>query len=262
VQVRDTPSAEFLAELYGDSYFDRGKYTEDLAQLREQERRLQLLRDAGLPQGAKVLDAGCATGGFVKCAKSHFDMWGVDISSFAVEEARETNPEVADQLFAGLLEDLNFEPHSFDAIVLWDVVEHLTFPKGTITELARLLKPGGLLYLSTPNVGAMTARLMGRRWAFMTPPEHMCLFDRKTLSRLLSDAGCSPQFWMTRGKWVNTGFFLYKLRKVFPALLPAAFVKWVQNSKFGAKLFYVPTGDIQYLGAIYDSPAVSKAMVA
>jgi 2-polyprenyl-3-methyl-5-hydroxy-6-metoxy-1,4-benzoquinol methylase len=68
VQVREQPTAEALAALYGDAYFDRGKYDDRFAQQRENQRRLALMERAGVKPGARVLDAGCGPGGFVALA--------------------------------------------------------------------------------------------------------------------------------------------------------------------------------------------------
>ena len=230
--------------IYDDGYFDRGKYIESRAETLEQARRVGLLDRAGVPDGALVLDAGCATGDFVRAAKARFNVWGVDLSEFAVSEARRANPEVADQLFSGSLEALAGLPEVFDAIVLWDVVEHLRYPRSVIASLVERLKPGGVLVLSTPYMDAPIAKLMGRKWAFMTPPEHVCLFGRRHLTTLLTDQGLSAEHWQARGKWVNVGFLTHKLRRQFPSLVPAWLEARMRNV---AAMVYVPTGDIQYL---------------
>lgn len=257
VQVAGTEEEHDPESIYVPSYFDKGKYISDPAGAREQLRRLHWMQRCGVPAGARVLDAGCATGEFVTCAKAAYEVWGVDISEHAIERARLDNPELGDRLLAGSLEQLSLEPHSFDALVLWDVVEHLWHPRRTLSKLAELLKPGGRLLLSTANIGAATARIMGKRWAFMTPPEHCAFFDRRTITRLLAGLGCQVEAWTSRGKWVNAGFFLYKLRRTFPELIPARLVDLCQQSFIGRRALYIPTGDIQYLGARLISESVT-----
>ncbi len=250
VQVRDQPSAAELAAIYGDGYFAKGKYDDEFAQRRENGRRLDLLARAGVPAGARVLDVGCATGDFIAVAAERFDMWGLDVSPFATGLARERNPAVASQIFTGFIEDQRFESAFFDAIVMWDVVEHIWDPRTVLRRLVEHLRPGGSLILSTPDIGAVTARLMRRRWAFMTPPEHLGFFSQPSLTFLLEqDLGLRTTSSQTSGKWANVGFLVYKLGRVFPGVIPHGLARRVQRSPLGRAAMYVPTADIRYVAA-------------
>jgi SAM-dependent methyltransferase len=122
VQVRERPSIEQLQELYKDSYFAKSKYDRETAQRRENRRRLSLLEQAGVPRGGRVLDVGCATGAFIGVAGSVYDMWGVDVSPYAVERARACSTRFAQQISAGLIED---------------VLEHFWEPRSTLELLVR-----------------------------------------------------------------------------------------------------------------------------
>ncbi|HUN81271.1 MAG TPA: class I SAM-dependent methyltransferase [Phycisphaerae bacterium] len=247
VQVREQPTEEDLVKLYGEPYFDRGKYSDPFALRKENERRLALLTGCGLPPAAKVLDAGCATGDFVAFAQSRFDMWGLDVSEFAVEEARRKAPAVAHQLHAGFVEQQNYGEAMFDAIVLWDVLEHLWDPVTVCRSLLRALRPGGFFVVSTPNIGAPVARLMKTRWAFMTVPEHLGFFDHRTMRFLLQDRlGLQCLDWRTKGKWANLGFLFYKLNRVFPGWVPNSLIRLLRSGPAAKLSVYVPTGDIQY----------------
>jgi 2-polyprenyl-3-methyl-5-hydroxy-6-metoxy-1,4-benzoquinol methylase len=248
VQVRDQPTADQLRELYGSGYFARGKYDQELARQREIERRLLLLRRAGVTPGSRVLDAGCATGDFLAAGSGSYEMWGLDVSAAATEQARAANPELAARISTGFIEDQHFE-HAFDAIVMWDVVEHLWDPRSVLTRLVEHLRPGGTLVLSTPDIGAPVARLMGSRWAFMTPPEHLGFFNQETLRFLLEQVlGLQTTCTEASGKWANLGFLAYKLRRVFP-IVPLGLVERVRDSAFGTTAVYVPTADIRYVAA-------------
>lgn len=250
VQVRDHPPAGTLEAIYESAYFDKGKYDNGFAQRRENQRRLALMTRAGVAQGSRVLDVGCGPGEFVEFASVQFDMWGLDISPAAIEQARRRCPRIAAQLVAGVVEDLHFDAGSFDAIAMWDVVEHLWDPRGACRRLVDLLRPGGRLILSTPDIGAATARLMGRRWAFMTPPEHLGFFNRSSLSVLLErELGLRTASSSARGKWSNLGFVAYKLGRVFGPAVPRPLVDGLQRSRIGRTALYVPTGDIRYVAA-------------
>jgi 2-polyprenyl-3-methyl-5-hydroxy-6-metoxy-1,4-benzoquinol methylase len=249
VQVREQPSAEELRAIYAGGYLGKGKYEDLTAQRRENERRLALLEQAGVPAGGRVLEVGCATGEFIALAGERFDMWGLDLSPVAIDLARTKNPRFAAQIASGFIEEQAFQPAQFDAIVLWDVIEHLWDPRKVCHELVRYLRPGGTLLLSTPDIGAATARLMRNRWAFMTPPEHLGFFSTPSLEYLLEqDLGLRTTSSRSHGKWANVGFLAYKLRRVFP-VLPEAFVQGVRQSPLGAATLYVPTADVRYVAA-------------
>jgi len=250
VQVRDQPTAEDLRELYGRDYFEHGKYQDEFAQALEVRRRLALLERAGVPRGGRVLDAGCATGDFLHAVQGSYEMWGLDVSAHAVEVARARNPSCAHRIFTGFVEDQAFEPGSFDAIVMWDVVEHLWDPRLVLSRLIEHLRPGGSLLLSTPDIGAYVARLMQRRWAFMTPPEHLGFFSRRSLAYVLEQSlGLKIVASQASGKWANLGFLMYKLRRVFPDVVPAQLVDRFRASAAAALAVYVPTSDVRYVVA-------------
>lgn len=251
-QVLEKPKNQELFEIYNTKYFKRGKYIiKDKATDLENKRRISWLKQNGLKKGARILDIGCATGGFIKMARNQFDTWGLDISEFAVERARLNNPGISQQIKAGRIEELKFPDNFFDCIVLWDVIEHLWDPLRTVSKLVKILKPGGMLTISTPNIGAPSAFLMGKHWHFMTLPEHLCFFNKNTINYLFKMTGLTPLNWMTQGKWVNLGFLLYKIKKTFPKLIPTNFVAWIQKKDNLAKIaLYIPIGDVQYATAI------------
>ena len=68
-------------------------------------------------------------------------------------------------MFTGYLEQAQFPDSSFDAITLIEIVEHLRDAKALLAECARILKPGGIVLVTTPNAHSWTARAMGARWA-------------------------------------------------------------------------------------------------
>ena len=88
------------------------------------------------------------------------------------------------------LEDAGIPPHSVDLVTLWEVLEHLPDPLATLRRISVILRPGGLLALSTPDAGSAVARALGGRWpGWSKIPEHLFFFDRATLRRLPTEAG-------------------------------------------------------------------------
>src|SRR5262249_22622818 len=105
------------------------------------------------------------------------------------------------------------------------------------------------LVLSTPDIGAVTARVMRTRWAFMTPPEHLGFFTADSLAFLLErQLGLQTVSSVANGKWVNIGFLAYKVRRVFP-FVPKGLVDQIQNSPLGRATMYIPTRDVRYVTA-------------
>ena len=250
LQVRDQPSPDALLELYGPAYFQHGKYRDEFALARENARRLQLLQSVGLASGSRILDAGCASGEFLAAASPRYEVWGVDVAESAVAEARRRCPAAAHRITSGFLEQQTFEPESFDSVVLWDVIEHVWDPVSVSKTVARWLKPGGVLVMSTPNVGSLTARVLGSRWAFLTVPEHLGLFSQQSMTLLVNERlGFRLRHWSSRGKWANVGFVFYKARRVAPRLVPEVLVRGLQRTPWSTLSMYVPTGDIQYVAA-------------
>ena len=88
------------------------------------------------------------------------------------------------------LESAAYPPAAFDIVTLWEVIEHLADPRRFLEEVSRVLKPGGLIALSTPDAGSAAARLSGARWlGWRKIPEHLFFFDRPGLARLFDQAG-------------------------------------------------------------------------
>lgn len=116
----------------------------------------QLLRRCG--RGSRILDIGSGFGSFVLTARRHgLDAVGIDIAPFEVEFARERlleeapgdDPEYVYRLGSGL--DLSFMAESFDVITLWNVLEHVSDYRRLLSEVVRVLRPGGHLYAVCPN---------------------------------------------------------------------------------------------------------------
>lgn len=127
----------------------------------------------------KILDIGCGGGGFLLSLSAKWDKYGVD--PYAVCRSS------AVSFFNKELWDCNFDKGYFDVVCLWHSLEHLSDPVRVITEIKRLLKPGGLLILSTPNTNSLGSILWQTRWFHLDFPSHLFLFNRKTLEILLSD---------------------------------------------------------------------------
>jgi len=252
--VGDPPDDDQIGALYQRLHIDHQRFRDQRAADRENLSRLEFVKRQLAP-GSTLLDAGCATGDFLGLARQQFTVHGTDISQGAVDMVGQRFPELRDRLVCGRLEDNVLGDQTFDAICLWDVIEHVRDPAFVTQTLLNRLKPGGLLFLSTPDIGSMMARVMGRHWAFMIPPLHLGYFTRASAMRLLhQQLGCEITAAQTRGKWTSVAFLFYKLGQIHPLFAPAWLMSWLSGSAVGHLNIYVPTRDIMYLAARKPGP--------
>jgi SAM-dependent methyltransferase len=146
-------------------------------------RLLASYRDAG-----RILDVGCSAGVFLEEARAcGWHAYGVELSDDTAAVARAKGLNVV----TGTLEDAKFPAKFFDVIALWDVLEHVRDPVGTLSLANELLVPGGILALSTPNVEGIFPRLslraarLTRSWPHPEPPYHLVQFSKKTIGDAL-----------------------------------------------------------------------------
>lgn len=183
---------EELIALYDESYYEDSDqpgyagYGEAEGRKRHHDRSLLKELEAIVPPG-DILELGCAYGYFLDEARRRgWRVRGVEPSTHAARHASEVlGLEVSTASFT----DLPVEPESLDVIALWDVIEHLPNPRQTVEHALVWLRPGGVLALSTGDVGSLSARLHGPDWSLMTPPWHQFFFSRRTLRYLLEGAG-------------------------------------------------------------------------
>jgi len=138
------------------------------------------------PKG-RLLDVGSSYGHFLAAIGSAHDAYGLELNRGAVSWSIDRFG-VASR--AGSIYEMPADlPATFDVITCWDVIEHLAHPELALARLRDRLKAGGWLFLSTPDAGSLVARLMGRHWHYMDPVQHINLFSRSNLSRVLQEAG-------------------------------------------------------------------------
>ncbi|MGW6196202.1 class I SAM-dependent methyltransferase [Kribbella sp. NPDC055110] len=193
VQLQPTPTPETLRALYEtDAYFGgvgsgyseyESQEPEYLATFREDIRRIAEF----VPTG-KVLEVGCGYGYFLQCAlEAGYDAYGIDLSPSAVKWASERMP---DRVFCGLLEEVpEIQEQQYDVIFGSHLIEHLVEPGAFLERAGRLLRPGGVIVLVTPNIGSLLSRASGRRWVSYKIPEHVSYYDPRTITDLLNRTG-------------------------------------------------------------------------
>lgn len=220
VFVHPQPSTDELLAIYTADYFSRGgKYmpTSVAAEANRQNDLSKIRLVSRYVSSGRVLDVGCGMGGFLEVAReAGYAVAGVEVSEAAAKHVRATiNIEVAhsDLPAAG------FPPESFDVISLWDVLEHLPAPDATLQQAYRLLRPGGYLFATTGDIASFWARLMGRYWQLLTPPQHLFFFTPVSLQRMINRHGFHTTEILHTGKRATVEFILFKARETFGPLV-------------------------------------------
>jgi 2-polyprenyl-3-methyl-5-hydroxy-6-metoxy-1,4-benzoquinol methylase len=148
--------------------------------------RLGLMGLGRIPKG-KLLDLGCGSGRFLATMRrAGWQVSGIEPDHRAAGVARD---RFGIEVCAGGLDEAGLPGHSFDAIVLSHVVEHAADPLALLDGCRRLLRPGGCLALSTPNVQSRGHELFGAAWLHLDVPRHLQLFPPSGLVALLQRAG-------------------------------------------------------------------------
>src|SRR3954447_18417062 len=217
------PSGDALLELYRQMRDDH--YLDEEDGRRATARRL-LDQIGRLAPSGRLLDVGCGHGLLLdEARKLGYEVEGLELSEHAAAHARD---RLGLTVHSKTLAELPATPR-YNAIVLADVIEHLDDPVAAIDHCGRLLEPGGVLCVVTPDPSSRTAQLAGAGW-WGYLPAHTYLLPRKTLRELLqrrgfdveSDAGLvrtfTLRYWMAglaeRGGAVGTA--VDALRKATP----------------------------------------------
>jgi len=147
------------------------------------------------PTVPAVLDIGCATGALLAHLREHgWRVTGVEISPCADFAKNERSLDVRNLP----LEENNFLSGSFHAVLASHLIEHLNDPKTFLSEINRILKDEGQIFITTPNISGFQARLFGSRWRSAIF-DHLYLFSKSTLSKLLKDTGFTVESCRTWG---------------------------------------------------------------
>lgn len=202
VMVNPQPSVHELDRFYNTEYFASKKkrissslgYFDYLSErpllLSYFRRKTEFLKQ--LIHGRKLLEIGSGYGFFLEEAKKRFDVLGIDISRPAVVYAQKHGlPERTADLFKE-----KFPENAFDGIAAFHLIEHVPNPLLFMREVYRITKPGGLVFLATPDQGGYLERIMGNSWFSYRHAEHLYFFSRRTMTQLLSKAGFTDvRFW-------------------------------------------------------------------
>lgn len=173
-------AARYLPAARADIYFSRRAEFEE--RYRGYLGRIKKIRPAGA-----LLDVGCNIGFFLKYAReAGFAVTGLELNRPCAAYGRE---KFGLDIRSVALEDGSLPAGAFDVITMFDVLEHVPDPGAFLDGARRLLKPGGLLVVQSPNFSSLMARLTGERWSWLTPPDHLYHFSPGIMIRFLLSHG-------------------------------------------------------------------------
>jgi 2-polyprenyl-3-methyl-5-hydroxy-6-metoxy-1,4-benzoquinol methylase len=181
---------------YQDIVRDLGIKSHDYRVQRFGVERVDLMSRYVQAPTPRYLDVGCSTGFVVEAARDRgWQAIGTDLNPSAIEFGRSRGLDVR----TAALEDAGFEPGSFDAVSLFDVLEHLIDPVPTLRACARLLRPGGIVFLYVPNFDSASRLLMGKDAHFIWPTHHLNYYTPLTIRDLMARQGLETEYTATEG---------------------------------------------------------------
>lgn len=146
----------------------------------------------------KLLDVGCSLGATIEAgARLGWDSYGVDISEDAIDYCRNRGLRCVST--RGI--ELPYPDETFHVVTAWHVIEHVANVAETLAEWRRVLKPGGLLVMETPDTTCLKVRLLGRRYRRYWKAEHIYAFQRTNFEPFVQRAGLQILDYPRLGRW-------------------------------------------------------------
>jgi SAM-dependent methyltransferase len=177
------PRGGAAAELY-DKYYERTHFETSplaVASLARLVASAERYRQTG-----GWLDVGYGAGGLLAIAEGFgWACYGTEVSPRALEYGRKRGWVVTADAGA----DPRFGKGTFDVVTMIELIEHVTDPLRLLDDAAAWIRPGGLLYLTTPNARSLNRWLLGPAWNVFSPPEHLTIWTTQSLGLALGAAG-------------------------------------------------------------------------
>lgn len=200
--VRQDPAPTALYEEAVDT-----QYLREEQGIRETFRRTLERIERHCSQPGRLLDIGCGPGILlVEATQRGWDAVGIEPSRWGAETAEREGLYV----HRGFLEDVELAPESFDAVVASDVIEHVSDPVRFMERIYELLVHGGVVFLATPNVDSLVAKML-RRWWWSVLPGHLLYFSPITLRRLIETVGLQVAELGTHPKTFSLSYYAGRL---------------------------------------------------
>ena len=191
--TRNQIASEAVTALY-DHYYDGARFEIPQIVMRSLERTV--LSFEPYRSSNRLLDIGFGEGGLLRIAQEFgWECFGTEISPQALSYGQQQGWVVSDQA----MYDTHFVAQGFDVVTMIELLEHVQNPHQLLRMAAKLLRPGGVLYLTTPNANSLNRRLLGLKWSVISPPEHLTIWTVQGLRLALSRTGFQLQRTRTEG---------------------------------------------------------------
>jgi 2-polyprenyl-3-methyl-5-hydroxy-6-metoxy-1,4-benzoquinol methylase len=247
----DLPEQQDLREIYGPAYFradvrDMGGqgYSDYVAEAANHKanavRRLKLLERYIAP--GRLLDVGAAAGFFVaEATKRNWKAQGVELAD---EMAAYAHDRLGVDVRASAFGDVVLAAASLDVVTMWDYIEHSVDPLADLRRAAALLRPGGVLCVSTGDAASIVARASRSRWHLLTPHHHNYFFTTSVLERALAITGFEVVDAAHRASLYSSQYLLHKLRTLWDASVVRRVAAEARRHRFGQWTIPVNLHDI------------------
>ncbi|MDB5338780.1 MAG: putative S-adenosylmethionine-dependent methyltransferase [Planctomycetaceae bacterium] len=183
-------SSEKIAAYYSQAYYGAGnlRFNRLFETLVGYFRRRRAARLRQLhPDPGTVLDIGCGRGHFLQALRQQgWTCRGTELNETAARHAREI---LSLEVTIGPFDGAQYEDASFDAIYLWHVLEHIPATSQTLTEVRRMLRPGGMLVIAVPNLESWQAAWSRYHWFHLDLPRHYVHYSAHWLTTQLTTLG-------------------------------------------------------------------------
>lgn len=246
-QLRRMLANGYLNYRYGAKREPSSRFGTWLVNLLPAQRSVLDMQYRYLPKptcGQRLLDVGCGNGDFLVNAKeAGWMVTGLEPDAKAAKAAQERGLDIV----VGVIDALAEQSSVYDVITLSHVIEHVHEPRQLLQSVHRLLKPGGVVYIDTPNINSLGAELFKKNWRGIETPRHLVLFTQSSLEALLIENGFG-EIRMKRRADVQKGMFL--ISKQLAAACPQGDSEplnlyWFNQFRMNAA--FVKTNKLEYI---------------
>jgi len=245
------PTSEAIARYYEEEFFAGGEAGYVDYEREQRWRRKNYLRDIrvleSLQSPGRLLDVGCAMGQFLNALSPSWDKHGLEVSRYAGLEAQKVFG--AERIQIAPVRDAVYEKDSFDAVTLWETINHMVDPLGDLACIHRWMKPGGILAISVGDMSSLLARAMGKYWYHVTPPVHIWYLRRRTLVAWLDRCGFDIARIHYPGKYVDVSTSLERIRETTGSTLLTRVCRGLARLPWASLTLYINLRDTMYVYA-------------
>ena len=232
IYVNPRLAKEKLCDLYNQNVISPFQYYLDTK--REDERTFEERFDFIETHAnmGRLLDVGCSIGTFSNVAKKRgWEVYGVDINKSSAHYCKKN---FGLEVKTGYFDEVDLPEDFFDVVLMNDFLEHVPSPTKALNKAHILVKKKGLIYIVTPKINSIMAKLSKSRWLHLKPDEHLYYFSSKTILRLLKKTGFEVVSLKSIGRYRNLNTIFLKANTYGDFIYK--FFKIVVDNKYGRNL--------------------------